>query len=465
MRGAALALSFLAVPVLSQEVDRSKPPQTPPLANYHLPPTIQAILPNGLLVIAVEDKRFPMVTYRLGFPAGTKYDPDEMVGLANVTGALLKEGTKARTSKQIADELASIGGSIAVETTPDSSIAGGAVLAENLSKQLELLSDVARNATFPKDEVNLRKENAKQELMAARAQAETLVEEQFLKSTFGSNPYSRMLPTEESLDRIDRDAVIAFRNAHYSPNGAVLVLVGAIPARDQLMKVVEANFGSWPKQERPEVVASKAPPAKRSVVLVDRPGSVQADMRVGQVAVNRKSPDYFPLVVGNGILGGGASSRIFMNIREKMGFAYQANSAVVGLKDSGYFNAITQVRNDVIDPALTALLKEMQSMGSSPVTSQELAGAKNYLNGSFVISLSTPTGVAMQIVNARLMGLPETYLEKYVQNVRAVAPQEIEAVSKKYIDPDDAAIVVVGDAAKIEKALEKFGTVKVEKAP
>lgn len=458
-----LLLTGLLLP--AQEIDRTKQPQTQPLADYKLPPVTESTLPNGLRIIAVMDKRFPVVHFRLAFSAGMKFDPPALTGLASMTGDLLKEGTKTRTSRQIADDLATLGGNLNTDASPDSLTVAGSVLSENLDKQMDLLADVARNAIFPEDEVALRKENEKQELMDARTRSETLVEEKFMHTLYGSHPYSRILATAESIDRIDRTALAGFRDRMLTPNNAILVLVGDLPARASLDKLVETHFGSWQSKERSGSQPVAPPPARRSIILVDRPGSVQADIRAGQTSVVRGSPDYFPLVVANGIFGGGISSRMFMNIRERLGYAYDAHSEMAPMKDSGYFAAVTQVRNEVVEPAVTELLKEMDQMGKERVAAAELSGVKNYLAGSFVVRMATPAGLASQLTSIRMMGLSDDYLERYVTRVRNVEPDQIQSVAAKYIAPEKAAIVVVGDAAKIEKSLQKFGDVKVEKAP
>jgi zinc protease len=459
-----ILIFLVSLTAYSQTVDRTKPPQTPPLPDYKLPPVTEVTLPNGLRVVAVEDKRFPMVHFRLGFNAGTKFDPADMSGLASMTGDLLKEGTKTRSQKQIADELASLGANIEASASPDWLMLTGSVLSENLDKQLELLADMALNANFPENEVALRKENIVQELMAARSNAETLAQEKFMAVIFGSNPYSRVLPVPASIEKIDRAALAGFRDRYLSPNNALLVMVGAVPARDELQKMVQAHFGSWAKKDKVEEPKAPIPPAKRSIVLVDRPGSVQADIRAGQVAVTRASPDYFPLVVSNNILGGGANSRMFVNIRERLGYAYQANSAFSALKDSGYFSTITEVRNEVLEPAMTEMLKEMGDMAKAPVEARELTDVKNYITGSYVVRMASPAGLATQLATVRMMGMTDDYLERYVSRVRSVEPGQIKSASSKYIAPANASIVVVGDASKIGKALEKFGDVKMEKA-
>ncbi|MBI4874552.1 MAG: insulinase family protein [Acidobacteria bacterium] len=445
-------------------IDRRKPPETPPLAPYKLPPVTEKTLPNGLRVVMLEDRRFPMVTLRLAFSAGSKFDPPEKSGLAETVAAVLKEGTPKRKSQQIAEELATLGASLNTSASADNLSLAANVLAENMPGLLDLVADVARNAVFPEEEVALRKQNREQELAAARAQSDTLAEERFTALVFGAHPYGRFLPTAESIARIDRAALAGFRDRMLAPNNAVLILLGALPSPAAALKLVESKFGDWARKPVPAPPAAKFPEAKRSLILIDRPDSVQADIRVGQFAVPRPHPDYFPLMVGNSILGGGANSRMFLNIREEKGFAYDAHSELQARKDASLFAAVTQVRNEVIGEAVEAVLHELDRMGQERVSAQELSEVKNYLNGVFVLRLETQDGLANQLAMTRTMGLPESYLETYVTRIRSVEPDQIQGAAKKYVTPEDAAIVVVGDAQKLAKPLEKFGPVSIEKA-
>jgi zinc protease len=458
--GAALLLAQAQ----GQTMDRTKPPQTPDLPVYKLPPVFETRLPNGLAVLLVEDGRFPMVTARLGFQAGSKYDPAALRGLSETAGALLTEGTAHRAARQIAEEAASIGGTLHADSTPDSLVISGSALSENLPRLLDLVADVARNASFPEEEVALRKQNRKQELMAQRADAGFLADEKFSEVIFSPHPYSRQDPTLESIDGLDRAALIAFRDRHLVPANAALVLLGALPDRKEALGLIQARFGDWTRKEAPAPPAAEFPAPAKTITLVDRAGSVQADLRIGRIAVTRGDPDYFPLLVANTILGGGASSRIFANVREKMGYAYDAHSAAMPLKDSGSFAVVTQVRNEVIVPAIQALLAEMKEIAAKDVSADELTTAKNYLCGVFVIRLETQDGLASQLAGVKLLGLPLDYLEKYTARVRAVGPAQIRAAAAKYIAPEAASLVVVGDASKLAKQLETFGKVSIVEA-
>jgi len=258
--------------------------------------------------------------------------------------------------------------------------------------------------------------------------------------------------------------MIEFRDSHLVPNNAVLVMLGKLPAQSETLNLVRGKFGAWKEKPAPAAPAKNFPASKKEIVLVDRPGSVQADIHIGRLAVTRTDPEYFPLYVGNAILGGGASSRLFNDVREEKGFAYDVHSELDRRKDAGVALAVTQVRNDVVGPAMDAVLGHLERIGNAPVTATELTDAKNYMSGVFLISLETQSGVADQVDLMKSMGLPDDYLEKFTAHVRSVEPDQIQAAAKKYFAPDRATIVVVGDASKIEKPLEKFGAVQVEKA-
>lgn len=450
--------------LMAQTIDRTKPPETPPIPAFKMPPVHETRLPNGLSVVTVEDARFPLVSVRLSFRAGSKFDPKNLPGLAGMAASLLTQGTPTRSYRDIAEELTSLGATLIGSASPDVLTLGGSVLAENTAKFLGLVADIALNANFPEKEVELRKQNRKQQLQAQRSQAAFLASEKFVGLVFGGHPYSHIAPTMESLDAMDRKVIVSFRDTYLAPNDAVLLLVGQLPGRAEVLRLVHDSFGSWKQRPVPDSPAKKFPESKRQFVLVDRPGSAQADIRVGRLAVSRSDPDYFPLYVGNAILGGGASSRLFEDVREKKGFAYDAHSEFDRRQDAGAVAAVTQVRNDVIAPALEAVLDHLTEMGRSPVSAAELSDAKNHLSGVFLISLETQAALADQIDMVKTMGLPDDYLEMFTTRVRSVEPDQIQAAAKKYLSPDQADIVVVGDASQIEKPLEKFGKIEVEKA-
>lgn len=464
----SLALfAFGALGVFSlaaQTTDRTKAPTTGPIPAYKLPPVYETKLTNGMGVVLVEDNRFPLVTARLSFQGGTKYDPKDMPGLAEAVGSVMTEGTKTRTARQISEETDAIGGALSGGASADAMTVAGGALSEHLTRLLVLIADVSRNANFPQDEVELHKQNRIQSLMAERSEPGFLAEEKMAEVVYGTSPYAHIAPTEAAIQKLDPKVLANFRDTYVIPNNATLIVIGKLPARAELMKTITEQFGSWQQKTLPAAPKIDVPAARRQIVLVDRPGSVQADIHVGRSAPTRLSGDFFPLRVGNAILGGGANSRMFKNIREKEGFAYDAHSQYDTHRDAGDFEAVTQVRNEVIEPALKAVLSELDQMASTAVPADELTNIKNFIAGQYVLSLETQDGLAGQLNNMKVLGLPNDYLETYTTRVRSVEPDQILSVAKKYMAPGSAAIVVVGDASKIGDTLKKFGDVTITKA-
>lgn len=457
---------FLSAALLAaaseDKVDLTKPPSTPPLAPFKLPPTTEAVLPNGLKLVMVRDTRFPILTARLVFSAGSKYDPAPMRGLAEMAGSLLKEGTSSRSSKMIAEQLASVGGTLGIDVGPDNLTLSFSGLSDHSGTMFEIISDVVRNASFPQDEVDLYKKNRKQELLAARSESSTLVNERFHQAVFGASPYAVVLPTAESIAHIGWSELLRFRQRFVAPDNAWLVVVSPLAPAD-LTAAVSKSFAGWMNKTAVGKPLPAPPAPKRKIILVDRPGSVQADIMVGRLAVRRQDADFFPLLVANATLGVGSSSRMFRIIREKQSYAYDAHSTFIPMKESAYVAAATQVRNEVVEPALKNVLELMAQMSTNPPDAAEQETTKNLLSGIYAIRLETPDGIAGQLAMAKSMDLPNDYMEKYTSRIRAVNSARMRTAAAKYLDPVNSAIVVVGDQSKIGMALSKFGEVQVEK--
>jgi zinc protease len=459
----AILSMLAALPLVAQTIDLSKPPVSREAKAYKLPPVFETKLPNGLTVMLAEDARFPLVTTRLVFLAGNKRDPKDIPGLAASLASMLMQGTTTRTYQQIAEELDSLGGTMNAVTSADSLTIDGSVLTENAMRMMALISDVARNAVFPTNELTLHKQNRKQTLMVQHSQPSYLANEEYRKVLFGDGPYAHVGPTMESIDKIDRKPLQDFRDTFLVPNNAYLIVVGKLPARAQILKAITDQFGAWQQKTVPAYASPKPPDAKRQLVLVDRPGSVQADMRMGRIAATYSDPDFFPETVGSLIEGGGPNSRLFLDIREKRGYAYDVHTETAALADAGTFSAVTQVRNEAAADALQGILEHLDRMAKEPVANQELTEAKSYANGVFLLGMEPQRGLADRLAQIKVMNLPKNYLETYTTKINSVEPDQIETAAKKYMATDKAAIVVVGDASKIQQSLEKIGSFEVVK--
>jgi zinc protease len=461
IRHLILFLTMATLPAMAQTVDLTKPPVSKDPRPYKLPPVFETKLPNGLTVMLAEDGRFPLVTTQLVFLAGNKRDPKDIPGLAASVASMLMQGTTRRTYQQIAEELDSLGGTMSAATGADAMTVDGSVLAENEEKMLELISDISRNAIFPDKELDLHKQNRKQTLLVQHSQPAFVANEEYRKLLFGDAPYAHVGPTEEAIEKLDRKTLEDFRNSLLVPNNAYLILVGKLPARAELLKAITDQFGSWQTKTVPAYTAPKPPESKRQLVLIDRPGSVQADMRLGRIAATYSDPAYFPETVSSIIEGGGPSSRLFLDIREKRGYAYDVHTEVSALADGGNFSTVTQVRNEVAADALQGIIEHLDRMAKEPVEKQELSDAKSYANGVFLLGMEPQRGLADKLSQIKVMNLPKNYLETYTTRINSVEPDQIESAAKKYLATDTDTIVVVGDASKIEEPLKKIGTFQV----
>jgi zinc protease len=248
---------------------------------------------------------------------------------------------------------------------------------------------------------------------------------------------------------LTRDLLIEFHRNIFVPNNAVLIVVGDVD-REDLVKDVKARFGEWQRGAVAQPAFPKLPSRnKRTLTIVDRPGSAQSNIVLSNIAIDRKSPDYFPFLVMNQVLGAGASSRIFMNLREDKGYTYGAYTRFDAKGLAGDFEATAEVRTAVTGDSLKEFFYELNRIRDEKVSEQELADAKNFLAGVFPIRAETQEGLTGLIVSQNLYGLPDDYLQTYREKVNAVTVDDVERMANKYVNPDQMAIVIVGDAEEM----------------
>jgi zinc protease len=440
----------------STETVRQKPPPTLPARPIHIPRPFETTLSNGLQVVIVEDGRLPLISYRLTFRSGDAQDPTELPGLTDLMAGLLTEGTESRTSLEIADEVARIGASLTAGANSDYTTVASSSLANFSDLVLELMADVTLRPSFPENEVELSKQNTIESLKQQRAQPSFLATEVVSRVMYGEHPYSVVAPTPESITATTRDRLVSFRRARLIPNNAVLILVGDLKA-EQVLKRIEQLFGEWTPGEI-AVENFPAPPVRtsRSAYIVDRPGSAQSNIVIANAGMTRTSPDYFPMLLMHTVLGANASSRLFMNLREEKGYTYGAYSTLDARRSAGTFRASAEVRTPVTGDSLKEFFYELNRIRNEKVSQKEIDDAKSYLTGVFPIRLETQEGLIDQFVQIKMFGLPKDYLETYRDRVQAVNIDQIRDVASRYVTPDQAAIVIVGDGRHIIEQVEPY---------
>ena len=430
----------------------------PPLAPrpLNLPEQFAATLSNGLGLVVVEDKRLPLISFRLAFRSGDANDPESLPGLSDMMAHLLTEGTATRTSRQIAEEVERYGATLAVGSSSDFTTVAASSLSVYADEILALLADVTLNATFPQSEIDLARENTKQLLIQQRAQPNFLASERLSQVMFGKHPYARVSPTPEMLDVMTRDDLSRFRESTYISNNAVLMVVGDVE-RDAIIARIEHLFGGWRPGSPPDL-NFPAPPERsaRAIYVVDRPGSAQSNIVIANQGITRTNADYFPMLVMHTILGANASSRLFMNLREDKGYTYGAYSNVDARRLAGTFRATAEVRTPVTGASLHEFFYELNRIRDEAVSAEELKNAKSYLTGVFPIRIETQDGLVDQLVSIRMYELPSDYLRTYRDQINAVTAEDVQRVAQKYVTPDRAAVVIVGDAAEISEQVKPY---------
>src|SRR5256885_3752351 len=430
------------------------PPLAPRPLNF--PQPFETKLVNGLKIVVVEERLLPIVSIRLSFRSGDANDPPNLPGLSDMMTHLLTEGTDTRSSRQIAEEVERLGATLSVGSSSDFTTVAGSALSIYTDEVLELTADVVLRASFPQNEIDLARVNTKQLLIQQRAQPTFLASERLAQVMFGAHPYARVSPTEEMLDAMTRDDLLRFHRSTFIPNNAVLIAVGDFE-HDAIVTRVEKLFADWKPGPLPSANFS-APPKRvaREAYLVDRPGSAQSNIVIANEGMTRQNPDYFPVLLMHTVLGANASSRLFMNLREEKGYTYGAYSSLDARRLAGTFRVSAEVRTPVTEASLREFFFELDRIRDERVSDEELANAKSYLTGVFPIRIETQDGLIDQLVSIKMLDLPRDYFHTYRDRINAVTAEQIQRVAQKYVTPDLAAIVIVGDAAEVRKQVKPF---------
>jgi zinc protease len=441
---------------------KNKAPVSKEVLRVNLPKPVEATLDNGLTVMIMEDHRFPTVSVQLWLSAaGGLYDSPNMPGLASATASLLREGTTTRSSRELAEAIDQLGATLNASTSfgAPSTIINASGLSDNFDEWFGLLVDVLMNPTFPAEEVEKYKARQKVQLKQQRTQPQFLATERFNKAVYGSHPASVVAPTEAAVDAYTSQALAAWHRERYVPQGGILGIAGDVKAQETIAKLKRWLAG-WKKTDLKEAFPpNPRPSAVKQIHLVNRPNSVQTTLSLGNIAIDRTSPDYIPVVVMNRIIGGGPAARLFINLREEKGYTYGVYSSFTAVKYPGPWSASGDFRTEVTDGAMTELLYEIKRIRDENVPADELDEAKRAMVANFALSLEQPTQLLNYALTRHYYGLPKDYWESYPAKLMATTAEDVARVAQKYLNPDAMNIVAVGDASKIKSVLEKYGPV------
>jgi len=456
----AVSLAPLAAtPLLAQGYPTSAPPAAA-VKPAALPPFQEALLPNGVRLVLVENHKNPVVAFRLAIPAGGNYDVPAKAGTASLVATLLTKGAGSRTADEMSAAIESAGGSLSAFTDDDFLSVSGSVLSNAAPLAFEMLGDAVARPAFSEKELELARTQTLSGLQLELTNPASLASRFLASGLYGKHPYGRST-TPATVRAISRADLLAFQSSRLRPQGALLVVAGDITMAS-LRSLAAKGFGAW--SGAPGVTPTWPAPPTRSateIVLVHRPGSVQSNLLVGNLAMTATDPMRFSALVANRVLGGSSDSRLFVMLREKKSWTYGSYSSLSRPRGIGRFEANAEVRTEVTDSALVEMLSQLRQITTDAIPAGELEPAKNALVGVFPLTIETPQQLAERVASVKLYGLPPDYLQTYRNKVGAVTSAQALLGAKRAIQPQKALIVVVGDGTKIYEKLRAIAPVKI----
>jgi zinc protease len=445
-------------PLMQREI----PPPPPRKGREVEFPTVHSTtLRSGLTLDLVEYRQLPVLYLRLvidtrGVPAA-----ERAAGLRRAAGRMLREGSRRHSSAEIADAIEFVGGDMGVDIGHDNITMTYRVMPDHATAALEMLAELAREPSFPEEELEKYKRRELDRLAVSITDPSWLASRAFFGEMYGQHPYAVTDVTPEAVRSLDRAGVVDFHRRTFVGKSALLVVVGDVD-RTKFAALVERTFGDW-DGGTPAATRHAEPPTRtaREIVLVDRASSVQSVLSMGNLALRRADADYIPLRVANQVLGATASSRLFLDLREKRSLTYGAYSRVDEMSDISPFRASASVRNEVTGEALGAFFENFERWRNEAASADEMTNARTYLTGVVPIYMETPSSIAGMVSIQRTLGLPADYWSTYRAKIAAVTAEQALEVGRKYVHPDQMLVVVVGKASAIEPALRAFGPVRV----
>lgn len=434
----------------AQKLDRSKVPAPAPAPKINLSQPATFTLPNGLKVFVVENHKLPKVAFSLSLDVDPVLEGD-MKGYVDITGQLLERGTTNRTKQQLDEEIDFIGATL--------STSANGVYASSLKKHqakiLEILSDVVLNSDFKQEELDKLKKQTISGIASSKDDPDAIAANVRSVLVYGKkHPYGE-ITTEETVENVTLEACKNYYKTYFRPNVSYLAVVGDVSVKE-IQPLIEKYFASWEKSDVP-VNKYKMPtaPKQTEVAFVHKEGASQSVINITYpVNLKKSNPDVVKTRILNSILGGSATARLFMNLREKHGYTYGAYSTLSADELVGYFNANAKVRNDVTDSALTQFMVELNRIADEKVSAEELQGMKNYASGIFAYTLQDPQTIARFAIETEKYKLPADYYATYMEQIAAVTIDDVKEMAEKYITPNNAIILVVGNKKIADKLVE-----------
>ena len=458
----SLSNDYQVVELLPEGERRPLPTPGEPIAPA-TPQIAERTLPNGLRVLVAPTRGLPLVSARLNFDAGSADDSVARTGAAGFTAGMVTQGADGLTAPEIATQIEQLGASVGAGAGADFTNVYANAPANVFPQTVELMARIARNPTFDAEELRRQKDQALEGLQVALSSPPSIAGLTLPRVIYGDAPYGQPSGTATTIPAVTAEDLRAFHSRFWRPSNGTLVFSGDIEP-EAAFALAERTFGDWRDPAGAgEPVANPAGQALAPrVVVIDQPGAGQAAVYAAMRSITRDNPDYYPLVLGNSLLGGGFSSRLNQEIRIKRGLSYGAGSGVGARQDVGTFTAQAQTRNNAVNEVVSLLLQEVGRMGTETPTEADVGPRRANLIGDFGQSLETVDGLGSWVANLALYDIPMSELAAYTGRIEAVTPAQIQAAFARNLPVSNASIVVVGDASQfIEQLRQTYPNVEV----
>jgi len=442
--------------------EREPPPESGEPRDVQFPETHQATTESGLALNTVRFGQLPVVYLRLVIRSGSSSDPDALPGLSHFVAEMLKEGTRTRSSAQLAEAVEFLGTELVVGDDEENIYVMIRALTDHLGEAMELLADVVRNPRFSDSELRRLRSREEDRLRLLSQQPSYLARRTLYRELYGEeHPYARIDTTPEAITAVRRTDLTRWHRQHAVPSNAFLIAVGDVdPA--QIQRLANEHFEGWRDRDVREPDYPDPPErTAREVIVVDRPASQQSTIFVSNLALARNDPDFVKLYVANQVLGGSAASRLFMDLREQRSLTYGAYSQVGERPQIAPFVAYARVRNQVTQEAVAGFFEHLDRIVAEAPPEPELENARRYLSDSFPLQIETAARITFMIEELRVNDLPADYWDGFRSSIRSVTPEQAHEAARTYIHPDRALVVAVGRAADIVEPLRAYGPVRV----
>jgi len=436
---------------------KNKVPINTQTLRIQLPKPVEARLANDLRVVLIEDHKLPTLFVQLVLlERGDSADAKGLQAVARATAAQSREGTTTRSSRELSEQLDVLGGTLNAYTNTLDTYFSVSGLREHTDQLLGLFADVILHPTFPQDELDRYKTRLMSSLQSQRSTPGFMAREQFNKAVYGDHPAGLIAPADVDVQKLTVANLKEFHDRYYHPNNALLFVTGDI-TMPELQPKLEKVLAEWQANDaRPAALPEIKALEKERVIVVDRPGSVQTSLLLGGLAVKGDDADRSALSVMNQVLGAGAASRLFMNLREDKGYTYGAYSTVAPSRYLGVIVANAEVRTEVTGGAMKEFIGEFKRIADERVGTTELANAKRALVGRFALAQEEPRSFIGYVFEQKVYNFPADYWDHYAERIDAITPADVQRVAKKYLDLKKLQIVAVGDGGKIREVMKEY---------